>query len=527
MRPRAARRVFERRVSDALVPLLLIVGISLSAWSLSAAPKAAAPKSGSGKAAKNRAKSIEADAQQCKKADEALLIYKMFFSDSETTEDEKKEAQPRLEYWEQATKDELVHVGKKWIKKDEADQLKAEADKLVAEAVELLNVKSYSQADAKLEKAAKIYPDHLESLFLLGVGAFLNDDLKGAEKRFAQCLSRAPNHAPLLNNVAVVEVLNKRFDRAVNHWEKAASIDPDNATLVQNLGRFLSDADPAKKKQAAKIDKDRGVKKSKKNDFGHVDKHTLDDATKLYAKLVEHAKVRANPSRGYTILTVFKSKGKEDESSPEESPTVGNGSGFVIADGFILTNRHVVAEADALAIQDPANPSGDPLVGKIAAISKELDLAIIRCEGLNAPPAPANGAEVTRGTEVLALGFPVMDVVGKGLKATRGIVTGLPSKDTGNMMVLDVQTNPGNSGGPLCDRSGRVVGIVTAKTFTERFVQGYGLAIPMRDALPFIGQTIAGFSAAPGDDKPLEWTEVDGRISKSTVLILIKKKRKA
>jgi S1-C subfamily serine protease len=89
-----------------------------------------------------------------------------------------------------------------------------------------------------------------------------------------------------------------------------------------------------------------------------------------------------------------------------------------------------------------------------------------------------------------------------------------------------VQINPGNSGGPLCDQSGRVAGIVAAKTFTERFVQGYGLAIPMGDALPFIQKTVPDYAPTDADAGKIDWTEVDGRISKSTVLILIKKKRK-
>jgi S1-C subfamily serine protease len=88
------------------------------------------------------------------------------------------------------------------------------------------------------------------------------------------------------------------------------------------------------------------------------------------------------------------------------------------------------------------------------------------------------------------------------------------------------EINPGNSGGPLCDKSGRVMGIVAAKTFTERFVQGYGLAIPMSDAVAFVKKSIPGFSQSEATDKKLEWTEVDAGISKSTVLVLIKKKRK-
>jgi S1-C subfamily serine protease len=412
-----------------------------------------------------------------------------------------------VEFWERAAKDGLVRVGTDWMPKADAEKLKEEADKLVAEAIDLINVESFARADAKLERASRIYPDHLESVFLLGVGAFLNRDVKGADKRFAQALSRAPNHVPLLNNVAICEALTFRYDRAVKHWVQAASIEPDNAAVAQNLGTFISEAG--------------------KSAIGSADKRLVDSATQTYMKMIADGKVpRADTSKGYFLLKLFQPK-KEDRSSPEESQVVGNGSGFVIWEKYVLTNRHVVEDADGVVIQDPANPAAKPLGGKVVAVSKELDLAIVLCADLNAPAVPINPAPLGRGTEVLALGFPVMDVVGRGLKATRGIVTGLPSKDTGNLMVLDVQINPGNSGGPLCDNSGRVAGIVAAKTFTERFIQGYGLAIPMVDAVLFIQKTIPDYSVIDTGGAQLEWTEVDRRISKSTVLILIKKKRKS
>lgn len=516
-----------------MVCWLLAFGL-LVGWPILAddAPKAGAKGGKSGAAGKpgvkSRLRNVEAEAQQCKTAAEALLVYKIFVSADDTTNEEKAEAQPRLEYWQQAVKDELVRVGKKWIPGREAEKMKAEADKLVQEAIEMINVKNYEKADSKLEQASRVYPDHLESLFLLGVGAFLNKDLKGAERRFSQCLARAPNHVPLLNNVAVCEALTKRHGQAVKHWAQAAALDPENEYLAQNLGRFIADANDVSAK-APRPAKGTRTKGSKNDDFGRVDKRTIDEATSLYSKLIADGKVqRANVSRGYLVISLFQSKkGDDKDESPEESQVVGNGSGFVIWNEYVLTNRHVVAEADALVIQDPADPSADPLIGKVVAVSKELDLAVVHCAGLKAPAVPVNPAEVNRGAEVLALGFPVMNVVGKGLKATRGIITGLPSADTGKMMVLDVQINPGNSGGPLCDRTGRVLGVVAAKTFTERFVQGYGLAIPMSDALPFIEKSVPNFSKSAANDKPLEWTEVDAQISKSTVLILIKKKKRS
>ena len=67
----------------------------------------------------------------------------------------------------------------------------------------------------------------------------------------------------------------------------------------------------------------------------------------------------------------------------------------------------------------------------------------------------------------------------------------------------------------------------TSRRSAWRFIQGYGLAIPMGDAVPFIRKSVAGFAASEASEKKLEWTDVDAQISKSTVLILIKKKRKS
>jgi len=476
-------------------------------------------------AGKGKAKALETQAQQCKTGPEALELYTIFLANPDTSAEDKKAAEQRLEFWQQVAKDDLVRVGKKWIDRAEAQRLEAEADKLVEEAIEMINVKNYKKADEKLQKASNVYPDHLDSLFLLGFGAFLTDDIKGAEKRFTQCLSRSPNNVSVLNNVAVCEALTKEFASAVRHWEQASILAPENEHVVQNLGRFIADANDSQNAPKPTKSTKSSKGKAKAKDFGKVDQRTIDAASVLYSKLLSGGKVkRSDPSQGYVVMGLGKGKKKEDSDSPTGDPQiVGNGSGFVIANGYVLTNRHVVENADGIVIQDPANPKADLLGGKVIAVAKDLDLALIQCDGLSAPAVPINAGAVGRGTEVLALGFPVMDVVGKGLKATRGIITGVPTKDTGNLMVLDVQINPGNSGGPLCDRSGRVMGIVAAKTFTERFVQSYGLAIPMADALPFITKNVPGYASKPAEDKPLEWTEVDSRISPSTVLILIKK----
>lgn len=495
------------------------------------ATKRPKPGSTAAKGAASRAKAVEAEAQKLRTADEALAHYKEFLAADDTTEKEKEDAQPRLEYWEQAAKDGLVRVGAKWIPKDEADKLKEEADKLVAEALKLLDVKSYKKADEKLEKASRIYPEHLESVFLLGVGAFLTKDMSGAQRRFDQCLVRAPNNVAVLNNSAMCAAANKKFDRTVKLWEKALGLEPDNPDVIANLGQFVTNA--TRGKEMSKTEKEKAVADAAKAkaagrvfiDTNNVTRRVLDDATELYAKFAAGAKVERDGDTGYVmILRLYPSTGGERPAKPGETEITGNGSGFVIWDGYVMTNQHVVEGAGELLLQDPANPNKPPLPGKVIAQSKELDLAIIQCAALKAPVVPVNSAQVTRGTEVMALGFPIANVVGRGLKVTKGIVTGLPSKDTKNMMVLDAQINPGNSGGPLCDKAGRVIGVVAAVTYNERFVQGYGLAIPMADAVPFIRRSIPDFVESKTAETKKEWTDVDEQISKSTILVLIKKK---
>ncbi|MDB5346798.1 MAG: hhoB [Schlesneria sp.] len=452
-----------------------------------------------------KVKTLEANALKCQTAEEALILYKFFMAAPDTTTEEKEQAQTRYEYWDQAAIDQLVRVGPKWMAKEDADALQKEADDLVREAMELLNVDNFTAANAKLEKARKVYPEHLESVFLLAVNAFLKRDFKIAETKFNQCLSRAPNNIALLNNVAICEIQMKRYAQAVKHWDRAATLDLDNSNVAQNIGQFVSDV---------------SLKR-----FVNVEKNALADATEIYQRMItKDPGNRANSTRGYVVMRMLRSNAAT-ETPDEESRVIGNGTGFVIAEGYVLTNRHVVDDADSLVIQDPTKGDGLLFHAKVVAISKELDIALLECRQLKAPAVPVNTTPVGRGTEVMAFGFPMATVVGKGLKATRGIITGLPSDATEKMLVLDVHVNPGNSGGPLCDRSGRVVGVVAAKTINTTLVQSYGLAIPINDALPFIKQHIRDYASPKVETKTAEWTDVDAVISPSTVMILIQKKQ--
>lgn len=481
--------------------------------------------------AKDRVKALESKAKQCRTAEEARILYGIFMTDEETTEEEREKAQPRFEYWTQAAKDELVRVGTKWMAKSESDKLKAEADTLVDEAIQSLKLNDFDGTDLKLKKASIIYPDHLPSLYLLGIGACLNGNYDGAEKQFTQCLLRSPSNVAVLNNTAVCEVKSRKYSEAIIHWEAAANIDPENPEVKHNLATFVSFA---AKQTTPKVDRkliDRATTlftgmnaKGPADSAFVISSETKSTEPKLTPKTTPGRRTTRTTTKvakdGFVISKLERAQGT---AIVEESQVVGNGSGFVVAPGVVLTNRHVVSGAQSLSIQSPEDGT---LLGAKVLATADPDLALMECKDLKAPPAAIGITAPGRGTEVLALGFPMASVVGKGLKTTRGIITGLPEKANSNMFLLDVPVNPGNSGGPLCDQTGRVVGIVTAKTFSDTFVQGYGLAIPIDEASRFVSMHVKGWQPVSGTDTKLDWPAVDASLSKSTVMILISKKSK-
>ncbi len=486
--------------------LSLVVAGLLAGTTLAQPPK---PKSKSTPQVADAVKKLELAAEKCRTATEVVSLYQICLAENKLGALDKRDVEAKLVEWQARADAGLIRVGKKWITPDEEKQLAKEADALVEQAMLLLKTKAYKQADDKLSAASKLYPDHLPSVFLLALGALLNDNFPNAEKQFSEMLKRAPGNVAILNNLAVAEAMNGRVDKAITHLEKAATLKPDHPCTVQNMGnlvKLLENPRPGLKVKA--------------------DKKVRDRAATAFATLSQKSKASYSSRQPFLMDFDFIEKDENGEAIPpaEADAVVGSGSGFVIAEGYILTNRHVVEDGESFGVVDPTPGSKKVLNGEVVAIDTEFDLALVKCTDLTSPPVALGLDDLPRGSEVLALGFPLTSVVGTGLKATRGIVTGLPSAETENMMVLDVQINPGNSGGPLCDGRARIVGINTAVTFSSRFVQGYGLALPIVKAMTFIKKQLPDFKPAENDGAKKEWTEVDAAISPSTVMILVKKK---
>jgi S1-C subfamily serine protease len=181
-------------------------------------------------------------------------------------------------------------------------------------------------------------------------------------------------------------------------------------------------------------------------------------------------------------LVLIQTKGSGDGAS---STSDGLGSGVVVTpDGGILTALHVVHDADVITI---TFADGSTARGYVISEQPLDDIAIVRAYGMpkDIPPAVLGNPRLPIGSEAFVVGSPY----GLYASLSAGVVSGhdrtfrRPGSDTtiDGLIQVDAAVNPGNSGGPLIDRAGNVVGIVIAlinPTDEDVFI-GIGLAVPI------------------------------------------------
>ena len=169
--------------------------------------------------------------------------------------------------------------------------------------------------------------------------------------------------------------------------------------------------------------------------------------------------------------------------------TASAGSGFVLTkDGFIVTNYHVVKNADTVKV---TMYNGDEYDAKYVGGDEDYDIAVIKVEAADLQAVTLGDSDkLNVGDHVLAVGNPLGELTfsmsgGMVSSVNRAInVSGTPF----NMIQTDASINPGNSGGPMFNQYGEVVGIVSAKYSStgNEAVEGLGFAIPINDVFAMI-----------------------------------------
>jgi len=187
-----------------------------------------------------------------------------------------------------------------------------------------------------------------------------------------------------------------------------------------------------------------------------------------------------------------------DQLTEEAQRASSLGSGVIVsANGYVLTNHHVVEAADEIEV---ALADGKRLLAKVVGNDPETDLAVLRVNAENLPAITFGSSDALKvGDVVLAIGNPF----GVGQTVTGGIVsalgrTGLGINTFENFIQTDAAINPGNSGGALIDAGGNLVGINTVIFSRAGGSIGIGFAIPVSTAKMVLEQIVKSGAVTRG-----------------------------
>jgi S1-C subfamily serine protease len=245
------------------------------------------------------------------------------------------------------------------------------------------------------------------------------------------------------------------------------------------------------------IDHPDPIEASEKGPASDADLELLDAYSRAVVSVVD--------SVGPAVVSISGHKNQHHQATDQE----GAGSGVIIApDGYILTNDHVIQNAKVLRVRltDGASLSATR-IGQDPA----TDLAVIRANASYLPSSTLGSSDRLKvGQLIIAMGNPfgfqstvstgVVSALGRALRSTRGRLIE-------NIIQHTAPLNPGNSGGPLVDSTGKVVGINTA---IIAMAQGIGFSIPANTARWVVSQILThgrvrrGFLGIAGRQRPLE-----------------------
>lgn len=173
---------------------------------------------------------------------------------------------------------------------------------------------------------------------------------------------------------------------------------------------------------------------------------------------------------GYFIKTRYFEDSRQDPFGTLSRKGPKQGTGFLVhPSGYLLTNFHVVDEVESISVTGIQGDFSTVFSAKLVASDEALDLALLKLSSdlikFDAPPYSFPfSTQVSTGEDVFAYGYPVVKLMGEEIKVTKGIVNSTKGyKNSTSQFQFSAAVQPGNSGGPILNAKGEVVGITTSK----------------------------------------------------------------
>ena len=212
----------------------------------------------------------------------------------------------------------------------------------------------------------------------------------------------------------------------------------------------------------------------------------------------------------------------DNANNVEKTYRVANGTGFYISDdGFVVTNQHVINGCNEVQVHN----SGDIVAATLIGQDKINDLALLKTK-LRAKAvfklSPENPYLLQ---DIVAAGFPFGESISSTIKVTKGVVSSLSGLgDNSGQIQIDAALQPGNSGGPIIDNNGNVVGVAVAKLDVEKSLESFGaipenvnFGIKLSNLKTFLDDN--GVEYEIGNDREIKNSELGKLATEATVLL--------
>lgn len=443
---------------------------------------------------------LAAAAGGCGTAREAVLVYRIGLAGEGIPEQSRAAAAAAVPEWEARAARGEVRLGKEWVSPAKAEAAARTAAGHIDEVITMARLGNLKLLRETLEKASRADPASGRADFLLGLAAIVGvgqrpDPVK-AGKSFAEVVAREPGNGMAHNNLAICHAYNGKLNDAIAHFEAAAERLDDLQVVAANVAALLGGT---------------GVRVKLAN-------KQIEALTGLYRKLAPDQPRQPAPTQtGLTFLSPFGLPVAQQSNFADlcvQPAGVGAEraqAGIVVAANVVLVPASLPYRGGMLGVRLADGQAGELPAAEIAT-SPSLGLALLRCDGLSAPPLSLAPTLPGKATPLIA-----------GLPPGR---RGGPAAEPGSLVAADVMPDgvfvhaaagPGQSAViPLADRSGRVVGLSMAAPP----VPPRGLGRSIERIWPFLRDHLPDLEPVEEAEPQPSWDAVRTELARATVTVV-------